>query len=160
MTGIEIWKPIRGYEGLYEVSSFGNIKRNGKNLKQSTIGIGYKRVSLCNNSFKENCSVHRLVACHFIENFEQKPCCNHKDKNPANNNITNLEWVTYSENELHSLANGKTIWNKGKKMSDEFRKKCSIISKNRRQPRSTVLKRIESLKKTLREKKQLARLRQ
>ena len=114
---MEIWKDIKGYEGLYCVSNLGNIKSikravtysNGiisvfkeRILIQETININYKRVTLSKNNSASRFQVHRLVALYFIPNPENKPCVNHIDGNASNNNVKNLEWCTYSENERHS----------------------------------------------------------
>ena len=103
----EEWKDIIGYEGLYQVSNFGNVRnRKGKILKAGTYSNGYKFVSLRPIKTQTNWSVHRLVATHFIENPSCKKCVNHKDCDRSNNNVTNLEWCTHSENTLHSREYG------------------------------------------------------
>ena len=63
----------------------------------------YLEVLLYNNGTQKRFQIHRLVAICFLENKENKPCVNHLDGNPSNNKLTNLEWVTYSENEKHSF---------------------------------------------------------
>ena len=100
MEDIEIWKNISNYDN-YEVSSFGNVrnKNTGRILKPSNIG-GYYYVGLSNIKTK-TFSVHRLVALSFIENPEVKPGVNHKDKNKLNNILSNLEWATIKENNIH-----------------------------------------------------------
>lgn len=105
---IEEWKDIIGYVGYYQVSSFGRVK-SLRNIRGNTDKIlsqipnwGYLRVGLWVNGVSKIKRVHRIVAESFIENPKNKPCVNHKDGNKTNNNVSNLEWVTYSENELHS----------------------------------------------------------
>ena len=73
-------------------------------LKQTRLPTGYLQVSIMNNGKCESKLVHRLVAQSFLSNENNKPCVNHKDGNKENNNITNLEWCTYSENEKHSYV--------------------------------------------------------
>jgi hypothetical protein len=75
---------------------------NGKCLKQYQTPNGYLQVSIKINGKYTKKLVHRLVAEKYIPNNENKPCVNHKDGNKHNNNVDNLEWCTYSENELHS----------------------------------------------------------
>jgi len=106
---MEVWKTVKGFEN-YEVSNYGNVRSNHYSkvriLKQesnrSNNKGSYKRVSLSKDNVIFRFQVHRLVADSFIENNHNKPCVNHIDGNPSNNNISNLEWCTYSENEIHS----------------------------------------------------------
>jgi NUMOD4 motif/HNH endonuclease len=96
----EQWKQVEGTT-LYEVSTFGNVrnKYTGRILKY-TIKGGYKSVGLMGFTSKSK-AIHRLVAIAFLENPENKPHVNHKDKDRGNNNINNLEWVTAAENNKH-----------------------------------------------------------
>ena len=99
---MEVWEKIQGFEN-YKVSNLGNVKNiiTNRTLKPDILR-GYKRVVLYRNGFKKKFQIHRLVAICFIKNKQNNPCVNHKDGNPSNNNLNNLEWVTYSENEKHS----------------------------------------------------------
>lgn len=125
-AGNEIFIPVKGYEGLYEVSNTGKVRsvkigrRSGKELKQAGRGgkaISYKAVSLCKNGTSKSRNVHRLVAEAFLSNPEAKRTVNHIDCDPSNNNLSNLEWATYAENSKHAYDNGRIqIWNKGKKL--------------------------------------------
>ena len=114
----EIWKPIVGYEGYYEVSNFGNVKSltrkvSGKlgsirNTKERILAKrfnhdGYSQVYLGKNSIFKGKMVHRLMAEVFIKNPLNKKEVNHKDGIKDNNNINNLEWCTPSENIIHSF---------------------------------------------------------
>jgi len=96
----EIWKDIEGYEGLYQVSNLGNVKSIKNNIikKPSKLPKGYLQICLNKNGKLKYISIHRLVAQAFIPNPNNLPCVNHKDCNPQNNNINNLEWCTYKEN--------------------------------------------------------------
>ena len=125
----EIWHPCAGYETHYEVSNIGNVrsiermvlheegglKRSpSKVLKQGKSKSGYLTVSFSVDSVKNNHSVHRLVARAFIPNELNKPQVNHKDGNKHNNHVDNLEWMTASENGLHSYRVLRNkVWNKG-----------------------------------------------
>lgn len=100
----ERWKAIKDYEGLYEVSNKGNIRRickkysEGRPVKLQTDKDGYKRVCLCKDNKRKTWIVHRLVADAFIPNPNCFPAVNHKDENKENNNINNLEWCTVRYN--------------------------------------------------------------
>jgi len=112
----EFWKDIPGYSGLYQASNLGRIRRisqeqwrktprtpqyryiNGSTSSKCSMGK-YKLIWLSNGKRQ---SLHRLIAKTFIPNPQNKPQINHKDGNPQNNHIDNLEWVTNSENILHA----------------------------------------------------------
>ena len=115
----EIWKDVVGYEGLYQVSDLGNVKSIKFNkeimLKPRTNNKGYLYVKFRKKGCEKNFVVHRLVALSFLENKENKPCINHKDENPKNNNVNNLEWCTYKENNNYGNHNIKLRTVKSKK---------------------------------------------
>lgn len=95
----EIWKNIKDYEGLYQVSNLGNVKslKTNKCLYYSK-SKNYLRVGLNKNGIRRGYSIHRLVAQTFIPNPDNLPCINHKDCNGHNNKVDNLEWCTYKYN--------------------------------------------------------------
>jgi len=100
----EEWRDIAGYENLYQVSNFGQVRhtqRIGKPIKQSMIRNGYMKLLLCKDNKTKTVMVHRLVALAFVENPENKAEVNHKDGNKKNNSVDNLEWMTRSENLKH-----------------------------------------------------------
>jgi hypothetical protein len=105
MDDKEEWTQIQDYDN-YEVSTLGNVRNSdtGRVLKPACRG-GYLTVGLCKNSNGRTFQVHRLVALAFIDNPENKPQVNHKDKNRGNNNVSNLEWSTASENNIHRSTN-------------------------------------------------------
>lgn len=117
----EVWKPIVGYKGLYYVSNLGNImscrhRKNGRLLKPWKDAHGYHNVTLCKNNSKINKSVHRLVAKAFIKNPKRLQTVNHIDGNKANNNINNLEWLTFADNIRHAINSGLYKQNAPKKI--------------------------------------------
>ena len=104
---MEIWKDIKGYEGLYQVSSFGRVKSlQGRGAKERLLKTfftgGYFRVTLCNQTGRRNHLVHRLVAGAFLSNQNHKEEVNHIDGNKRNNSVENLEWTTRAENMQHA----------------------------------------------------------
>lgn len=100
----EIWKDISGYEGLYAISSLGNVRSyyTNKILKQETVRNGYKAVYLNKDGNRSHKYIHILVAEAFLPNPENLPIINHKDENPANNSVDNLEWCTYRYNNMYN----------------------------------------------------------
>ena len=94
----EAWKDITGYEGLYQVSDLGKVKRNGKVLATRLCGSGYTMVTLSKGGVRNTCMVHRLVAKEFLPNPHDYPVINHKDEDKNNNAISNLEWCTQKYN--------------------------------------------------------------
>lgn len=102
----EIWKEIKGYEGLYAVSNRGRVKNimSGRILKNRIDGHGYAFVALCkgDGTKPKQIKVHRLVALAFIPNSDNLPQVNHIDEDKTNNDVSNLEWVSASQNIRHS----------------------------------------------------------
>lgn len=101
---MEQWRIIQGFEN-YAVSSHGEVmnKKTGKLLRPNTDQKGYLEVWLSSNGKRKKFSVHRLVALSFLTNEKGKPQVNHIDGNKSNNDVSNLEFVTNSENILHSF---------------------------------------------------------
>lgn len=135
----EIWKDVKGYEGLYQISNLGNLISIKHNYIKPIITYKnqrYLRNNLWKNGKCKTFSIHRLVAEAFLPNPNNLPVVNHKDGNKLNNNVKNLEWCTQSHNVKESYRLGLqkistppmkenyTPWNKGKKMSRDY------ISKN------------------------------
>ena len=105
----EIWKDIEEYEGLYQVSNLGRVKRVNTNriLSSDINSQGYLRVKLSKNSTKSNKRIHRLVAQAFIPNPENKPQVNHIDEDKINKLVSNLNWMTAKENNNHGTRNAR-----------------------------------------------------
>ena len=120
---IEVWKDIKGFEGYYQVSNLGNVKALSRkvlsgrcvNHSYNTLrehllsnGVGkYCQVHLSKNGKTIPKLVHRLVAEAFIPNPNNLPCINHKDENPKNNCVDNLEWCSYKYNNEYNDRLGK-----------------------------------------------------
>lgn len=101
MSSLEIFRDVAGYEGKYQVTSWGRVYNvdTEKFLRTEETEKGYLRVDLYDASGKrKHYKVHRLVAKAFIMNPNGLPQVNHIDGNPKNNSFTNLEWVTNKEN--------------------------------------------------------------
>ena len=100
----EVWKAVKGYEGLYRVSNFGRVFsiKNRKLLKPFISG-NYEHVNLYKGGKRWHTKVHSLVANAFVANPENKPEINHIDGDKTNNRRDNLEWVTSSENKQHAI---------------------------------------------------------
>lgn len=113
----EEWKDIKGFEGLYKISSLGRVMslhpHGCKDTKEyikvpDSIHNGYLRVELHRKGRRKiKMLVHRLVAEAFIENPEGKREVNHKDCNKHNNTVSNLEWCSHKENMKHAYDNGR-----------------------------------------------------
>ena len=106
----EVWKPIEGTDGKYEVSNFGRVRTNSQRpglltLTKQPSGYRYAMIGLSNGK-RRNCRVHRLVAQHFLPNPDNMKEVNHKDGNKDNNHVINLEWCTRSHNVKHSFDTG------------------------------------------------------
>lgn len=130
----EIWKPIRNYESLYEISSLGRVRsldriishvhprksstilrrfKPGKILSASKLKTGYLFISLHNGTRAKTCYIHRLVADAFVATIPEGFEVNHKDGNKENNTPDNLEIVTHHENMIH--ANTALKWQSGER---------------------------------------------
>lgn len=117
----EIWKSIKDYESIYEVSNHGRVRsldrmelmkngvtrrRRGKVLSAKRNNKDYIKVDLAKSGINKTNAIHRLVAIHFIKGYDESKQVNHIDGNKQNNHHSNLEWVTASENNKHAYKIG------------------------------------------------------
>jgi len=137
---MEVWKDIKGYEGFYQVSNLGQVKRLKTKVKGKLNSIrtlperinkprmqnGYLSVALQNMN-RINIKLHRLVALHFIPNPENKPEINHIDGNKKNNRVDNLEWCTRKENMIHASKNGLVSKIKGEQSKNSKLTRKQVI---------------------------------
>lgn len=134
---IEVFVPIKGYDGLYEISNIGKVKSLAKYkgtgykqliseriMKGRDNAYGYLQVGLTRGNVKKTKYIHRLVAEHFIDNHENKQEVNHIDGDKYNNSVNNLEWCTRLENEQHSYRLGLKkkgdMWGNSKRVVQYF----------------------------------------
>ena len=134
----EIWKDVAGFEGLYQVSNFGNVRsvtrlitrsdgktylKKGKRLKSFVTNKGYEYVMLNDFNSKQHLkTVHRLVAQAFVDNPDNLAVVNHKDENKLNNAAANLEWCTQSYNMTYNQVNQRISSKlKGRKANNAVR---------------------------------------
>lgn len=117
----EVWMPVRGWETLYEVSNKGRVRSldrrckrwntsmlyKGRIMKQQENNMGYRYVILKDMDRKEKAYVHRLVATAFLHRSSKLAIVNHKDFNPKNNCVENLEWTTSDGNFRYSADRGR-----------------------------------------------------
>ncbi|WP_343342471.1 NUMOD4 domain-containing protein [Terrisporobacter petrolearius] len=117
-----VWKDIKGYEGLYQVSNFGQVYslKRKKYIKAYVDKDGYLRVGLSKNGKQKGYIVHRLVATAYIPNPNNYPMINHRDETRQNNKVSNLEWCTCTYNNNFGTRNERlSKTKKGKKHTKE-----------------------------------------
>jgi hypothetical protein len=116
----ETWRPVVGYEGWYEVSDHGRVRRvrgaTAGHIRAVDVGrFGYCSVGLWKNGHKKRAFIHSLVLEAFVGSRPAKHTCNHKDGDKANNRPSNLEWVTMGANHLHAFRTGLREPNHGER---------------------------------------------
>lgn len=151
----EEWRDIVGYEGLYQISSLGRIKRlvSPKCKKERLLAItkdlkhDYCRVMLSKENKARRFLIHRLLAEHFIPNPENKPCIDHINGIRDDNRLENLRWCTHLENNSFPLAKrNNSIAHKELAQDEQWRKK-NIEAVKRAMARPEVRKRISESRK-------------
>ena len=115
----EVWRDVKGYEGLYQVSNMGRVKslerknNYGRTVKERILkpafdGWGYLVVTLCADGKRKNLMVHRLVCEAFNDNRDEKPEVNHINEIKTDNRACNLEWCTRIENLTHGTRSERS----------------------------------------------------
>ena len=114
-----MWRPVLGYEGIYEINRLGEIRRikSGRILRGYMGRDGYKRVSLTANGQTKPFLLHRLLAVAYIPNPLNYPCINHKDEDKSNNSLDNLEWCTHRYNLNYGTHNARANESRKKPIS-------------------------------------------
>lgn len=107
----EEWKPVTQFPSRYLISNMGRVWSIYSScfLSPKRTKTGYLRVSLCENGYREECLIHRLVAVAFIDNPENKPTVNHINENKMDNRVDNLEWATYLEQNIHGTRIARAV---------------------------------------------------
>lgn len=144
-TNLELWKPVVGYEGCYEVSNIGRVRRlsgilykknrfnpkgfkwKGRILRPISDKRGYFHVDLSMNNIRKKHSVHQLVARAFIPNPLNREIINHINAKPGDNRVENLEWSTPKENKIHAVMMGLASDQKGEKNNSSILKNKQVI---------------------------------
>lgn len=143
----EEWRDVVGYEGCYMVSDFGRIAmvrtsskfiRNGKTFFKNcnrhicstsiSPSTHYRRMTFIMDGKKDTQLVHRIVATAFIPNPNNYRCIDHKDDNPQNNHVSNLQWCTYKFN--NSKEHHRKLGSSAKKGRIDPKRKPLVILKN------------------------------
>lgn len=141
----EVWKPVLNYDGKYEVSNFGNLRKINQAkvslLKTTKNCYGYHTIGLWKNGKVKQYRVSRLVAEAFIPNPDNKPYVDHIDTDKSNNIVTNLRWVTPKENSNNSLTIAHMLqsWD-----SEERRQKQSISNYSFLHPRAKAVAKLDA----------------
>ena len=142
----EIWKPVVGYEGLYEVSNLGRLRSverivkrpegewhyKEKILRAHKTNKGYLRTRLYRNGVAQTLSIHRLVLTAFVPNPQNLPMINHKNEKVWDNRLDNLEWCDNSYNQRYGHAQD-TKFRKVVQIGENFRKEYPSITEASRQ---------------------------
>ena len=139
------WRPVKGYEGFYEVANDGTVRSlprdteraggaivhyEGRVLTHTFDTRGYHGVTLCKEHKQRRVRVHRLVAEAFVDNPDGKPHVNHLDENKDNNHASNLEWCTPAENDAWGTRNERC-----KKNRDKQKHRESIVNSEKHRAR-------------------------
>lgn len=112
----ELWMDIEGYDGDYQISNLGRVKSlkraREKFLTPTFAGSNnneYLEVKLCKDGKTKHHLIHRLVACAFVDGYEEGYVVNHIDEDKTNNICTNLEWISIRENNMHGDRRRKVV---------------------------------------------------
>jgi len=105
---MEEWRDVVGYEGLYQISSMGNIKKGNKILKPSLLSTGYRSIQLRKDKLKKCFTIHRLMGLSFLPNPNNYSDIDHINRMRSDNRLLNLRWATRSENLINKSYTNST----------------------------------------------------
>lgn len=130
---MEVWKDIVGYEGKYQVSNLGNVKnvKSQRILKPcNTNKNKYLYVNLYNDNIVSIYRIHRLVGLHFLSNPDNLREIDHIDRNKLNNNVSNLRWVSRSQNQINKPINKSSTGEKNISYNKSRKEYCFSLRRN------------------------------
>lgn len=146
-------EPVAGYKGKYLIAPTGQLWNASKEHWQQTSAAGdYLKVTLTLNSKKEQLTLHRLVATHFLPNPYNHPIVNHIDGNKQNNHISNLEWVSAEGNAQHALETDLRSGYLPNQVKREFLEKVLSNASTIQELAESIGRRPETLARMLRER--------
>lgn len=133
---MEEWKVIEGFK-RHKISSYGNVEGVKGMMKSRINDRGYNMIGIRDHEGRQKMFlIHRLVAIHFINNPDNKKYVNHKDGNKQNNNVSNLEWCTQSENQIHAYKTGLQVF------TEEQRQRLKNEAIKKRKPIRVINKKL------------------
>ena len=147
----EVWKDVKGYEGLYQVSNLGNVKslnyRGHKGhehiLMPKTNNNGRLWVLLYKHGKAKPTLIHRIVGIAFIKNPDNLPQINHKDENPKNNMANNLEWCTLEYNLMYTYKRHSEKYHVSEIKRGAYAKRAKKVSRQNKKRQGNAINQLD-----------------